>query len=213
MPQASRTDRPGYNKIVNPAWRIQHEIMIPRLISSLQSWMKCAQGRIGSFSTRNSSFPARTLGEVQGNDIVCVSCSFHDSAANTTLKCSRCRKMQPTTLLVDIIRSGKRSLIWSLTESESLRTTVLQLLKTDFRFADPAQQNRSHTMYVGRDERIVGRHRSSRLLCLQRLRRRHRIRLGLPHARASVGGLWEEEQDLLHRVVLPASHHGCCRAL
>ena len=109
---------------------------LQRLISSLQSLMKCAQGRIGSFSTRNSLFPARTLREVQRIDMVFVSCSLHDNDTNISFKCSPCRKTQPTTLLVDIIRSGKRSLIWSLTESESLRTTVLQLLEIDFRFAD-----------------------------------------------------------------------------
>ena len=52
--------------------------------------------------------------------------------------------MQQTTLLVDIIRSGKRSLIWFLIESESLRTIVLQLL--EIRFADPTQPTPSHTL-------------------------------------------------------------------
>ena len=69
-----------------------------------------------------------------------------DSATNTTSQCSLCRKMPRTILLVDIIRSGRRSLIWSSTESESLQTTVLQLLEIDFRFVDSVQQNTSHAL-------------------------------------------------------------------
>ena len=43
--------------------------------------------------------------------------------------------------------------------------------------------------------------------------RRHRIGLGLPHVGASVRGLRQEEQDLLHGLVLPPGCHCCRRAL
>ena len=45
------------------------------------------------------------------------------------------------------------------------------------------------------------------------LRRRNRLRLGLPHARALVRGLRKEEQDFLHRLVLPPGSDGSRRAV
>ena len=54
--------------------------------------------------------------------------------------------MPQTTSLVDIIRSGKRSLIWSSTESESLRTTVLQLLEIVLGFVFPYATKPSRTL-------------------------------------------------------------------
>ena len=53
------------------------------------------------------------------------------------------------------------------------------------------------------DSRIAG------LLCVQRLRRWHRIWLGLPDVRTSECRLRQEEQDLVHGVVLPTSGHSC----
>ena len=45
------------------------------------------------------------------------------------------------------------------------------------------------------------------------LRWRNWLRLGLPHARALVRGLRKEEQDFLHRLVLPAGSNGSRRAI